>query len=252
MNKYCINRWEKNKHHLRNAIKEISDFQLIDYMQLFQLCVKYILNTGAEEQDRYKEQVICIEIGGYSGDYVFVILPENEYQGVDGVLMSYVEYGSCSGCDMMENIVMEVYKQQGVTEQIIDDVMMLCQHMICNTIKPYNHGRYNDMRFNTIEEYTYNMSNICDLKCIDLGNGIYKVEQPKINETNLKQWISSQTNLVFLIRDDYSEILAVGDRDVEDVGIKLREYAKELGIEDYLVYVCLNTRGIRVDGPIIK
>ena len=96
------------------------------------------------------------------------------------------------------------------------------------------------------------MFNICGLDCIDLGNGIYKVEQPKINEINLKQWISSQTNLVFLIRDDYSEILAVGDRDVEDVGIKLREYAKELGIEDYLVYVCLNTRGIRVDGPIIK
>lgn len=152
MNKYCIEKWEKNKHHLRNAIREIVDFEEMDYAQLLQLCIKYILNIGAEEQDRYKEQVTCIEIGGYSGDYVFVISPENEYQGVDGVLMSYVEYGSCSGCDMMESIIMEVYNKQGVTEQIIDDLMMLCQHMICNMIKPYNHGRYNDKRFNTIEE----------------------------------------------------------------------------------------------------
>ena len=96
------------------------------------------------------------------------------------------------------------------------------------------------------------MFNICGLDCIDLGNGIYKVEQPKINEINLEKWLSSQTNLVFLVRDDYSEIFAVGDRDVEDVGMKLRKYAKELGIKDYHIDICLNTRGIRVDGPIIR
>lgn len=86
------------------------------------------------------------------------------------------------------------------------------------------------------------MANICGLECQDLGNGINKVLNPKTVTDNLQKWLLAQSDLVFLIKDDYSEILAVASNDIVDVGIKLRKYAKELGIDDYLVFVCRNTK----------
>lgn len=87
------------------------------------------------------------------------------------------------------------------------------------------------------------MANICGLECQDLGNGINKVLNSKTDSDSLQQWLLAQSNLVFLVRDDYSEVLAVAHNTVEDVGIKLRKYAKDLGIEDCFVYICCNDRG---------
>lgn len=159
MIKYCIEKWDKNKDLLRSALdnnkllnhvlnKNDDDdpLEYLEYKDLVKLTVMFILNDENEwNVNRIKE----IDDGDYQGTLLYLI-PEDTYQpNSSEYLMTFVEYGSCSGCDTLQGI--QCFLGTKDRDKSIDDLMNLCKDLICNMIKPYNTGWRHDERFNTIQ-----------------------------------------------------------------------------------------------------
>ena len=158
MIKYCIEKWDKNKDILRSALNndkllnhvlnknDDDPLEYLEYKDLVKLTVMFILNDENEwDANKIKE----IDDGDYQGTLLYLI-PEDTYQPDSSeYLMTFVEYGSCSGCDTLQ--AMQCYLDIRSRNESIDDLMNLCKDLICNMIKPYNTGWRHDEKFDTIE-----------------------------------------------------------------------------------------------------
>ena len=158
MIKYCIEKWDKNKDILRSALgnnkllnhvlnkNDDDPLEYLEYKDLVKLTVMFILNDENEwDANKIKE----IDDGDYQGTLLYLI-PEDTYQpNSSEYLMTFVEYGSCSGCDTLQRI--QCFLDTKSRDKSIDDLMNLCKDLICNMIKPYNTGWRHDERFNTIQ-----------------------------------------------------------------------------------------------------
>lgn len=126
MLKYCAEKWNENKHYLRETLEQF-DFrnEQMDYKVLMSLVITHIL------EDKWdSENFTTIDDGDYQGTLLFVI-PERCYQPCAGsYLMTYVEYGSCSYCDTMLNILYE-------SDTKVEDLMTLALHMIQRMTHPF-------------------------------------------------------------------------------------------------------------------
>jgi hypothetical protein len=65
--------------------------------------------------------------------------------------MTYIGYGSCSGCDALQN-AQDWTDNELLTDQQVKDFMSICKDIICNAVKPYNHGWREDDNFKRVEE----------------------------------------------------------------------------------------------------
>jgi hypothetical protein len=78
------------------------------------------------------------------------LIPTKVYQPAEyEYLMTFVSYGSCSGCDTLLSI--QTFDEE-LTENMLKDYMSLCKDLVCNIIKPYNCGWRNESVFETVEE----------------------------------------------------------------------------------------------------
>lgn len=152
MIKYCKEKWDKNKDELEEVLKHDRKLNNCDYSYLLELVVKYILN---DEDNEYSgtwnsEKITVIDNGDYQGTLLFLI-PANTYQPSEyEYLMTYVNYGSCSGCDTLLGI--QSWDNEPPTKQQLKDYMTLCRDMVCNIIKPYNCGWRNEEEFDPVVE----------------------------------------------------------------------------------------------------
>lgn len=150
MIKYCKEKWIKNKTRLHKALLE-SDFinrdSYCSYEDLVKLSVKHILNDNINEDDEWDvDNISEIDNGHYQGTLLYLI-PKKTYQPNEyEYLMTYVGYGSCSGCDTLINI------QDSDSEDSIEDYMCLYKDIICNIIKPYNFGWREDDKYNVVND----------------------------------------------------------------------------------------------------
>ena len=158
MIKYCIEKWDKNKDLLRSVLdnnkllnhvlnkNDDDPLEYLEYKDLVKLTVMFILNDENEwDENKIKE----IDDGDYQGTLLYLI-PEDTYQpNSSEYLMTFVEYGSCSGCDTLQGI--KCFLSTKGRNESINDLMSLCKDLICNMIKPYNTGWRHDERFNTIK-----------------------------------------------------------------------------------------------------
>lgn len=149
MLKIIVSQWEKNKDELRSVLSKI-DLNDIGWADLVRLTFEIIYNNDLAEIECDMldlEAIHEIDDGNYQGTLLFLI-PFKSYQPREyEYLMTYVGYGSCSGCDALLSI------RSGETcEAKVNEFMGLCKDILTNTIKPYNDGwRENDF-FNHIEE----------------------------------------------------------------------------------------------------
>ena len=148
MLKYCRDKWDKNEKLLEKALNYLSYKELYDlrYVDLVKLVVKWILNDGKDDNSGYWNcvKITCIDDGDYEGTQLYLI-PKNTFQPSEyEYLMTYVGYGSCSGCDTLLSIQYE--------ENNIKEFVQLCRDIICNIVKPYNCGWRNEEEFNIVEE----------------------------------------------------------------------------------------------------
>ena len=143
MLKYCKDKWSKNEELLKQALS-LEKLDNLDYEDLVRLSVKWILNSGENNRGNWDcDNIKCIDDGDYQGTQLYLI-PKNTYQPEEyEYLMTYVGYGSCSGCDTLLSI------QYG--ENNISEFVQLCKDIICNIVKPYNCGWRNEEEFEPVE-----------------------------------------------------------------------------------------------------
>lgn len=143
MLKYCKDKWSKNEELLKQALS-LEKLDNLDYEDLVRLSVKWILNSGENNRGNWDcDNIKCIDDGDYQGTQLYLI-PKNTYQPEEyEYLMTYVGYGSCSGCDTLQSL------QMGNVD--VDGYVKLCKDIICNIVKPYNSGWRNEEEFESVE-----------------------------------------------------------------------------------------------------
>ena len=154
MIKFCVEQWDKNRERLRAHLAERTDLAECSYIDLVEAVVKYIFNYEKESWGTvtwdYKK-ISVINDGDYQGTLLFII-PQDTYQpGAHEYLMTFVEYGSCSGCDTLQHLQCFVYYEAKASDDTIDKFMTLCKDIVQNTIKPYNYGWRQDSKYDVVE-----------------------------------------------------------------------------------------------------
>ena len=142
MIKYCMKKWDENKDKLEAALRSGTTWNGCCYFDLVKLVVNQILNNGSDDYDAYKwsaDQITEIDDGDYQGTLIYVI-PLSTYQPSESeYLMTYVWYGSCSGCDTL--LAIQNYDDGSkLDDSQVRDFMALCKDIVSNMIKPYNTG----------------------------------------------------------------------------------------------------------------
>lgn len=149
MIKFCVQQWDKNKGELEKHIREVymEDHGWIDYKELVQKVVTFIFNDDESHRTEYDaERITEINDGDYQGTLLYMI-PRKTYQpGEDDYLLTYVNYGSCSGCDTLQSVC----EDNG--ETFVKGMMDLSLHLIQNTTKPFNKGWSHDEEYDEIGE----------------------------------------------------------------------------------------------------
>lgn len=144
MIKYCLEKWNKNKGVLEQAIREYNTKYDIDYTDIVKLVVTYILNDDDDEQHKWDaNRITVIDNGDWQGTQLFMI-PKATYQPAEyEYLLTYQSYGSCSGCDTLQHIIDDLGGTGKPNEQQVKEYMTLCKDIVTNMIKPYNSGYWN-------------------------------------------------------------------------------------------------------------
>ena len=134
-------RWGMYKDELRKILSERTGLNDCSYEDLVKITFETIYNSY-EESDHDKldlDAITVIDNGDYQGTLLFVI-PYKCYQPSESEhIMTYIGYGSCSGCDALE-AAKDWSGIEKLTEQQISDFMNICKDLVCNAIKPYNNG----------------------------------------------------------------------------------------------------------------
>lgn len=174
--------WGQNEKKLRDRIIDIvktDKLRDIEYKDLLEISLETIYNNY-DCIDHYVETIDLnsiteIDDGDYQGTLVYLI-PFDRYQpNAEDYLMTYVEYGSCSYCDTLQNI-----KDDSDTQ--VDDLMTLCRDMIVRLIRPYNNdGEWATAEFD--EEDTNNMvKHYCDRCGKETRSNVFKYSYYKTSE----------------------------------------------------------------------
>jgi hypothetical protein len=152
MIKFCRDKWDKNKDKLIEELKRDTSLNSCDYLYLVKKTVDIILNDDEDNYNNYSTKGITqIDDGDYQGTLLFMI-PRNTYQPSEyDYLMTYVGYGSCSGCDCLQSIQAWHYDDPPTEEQI-KDFLSLCKDIIQNIVRPYNCGWREDKEFLPCED----------------------------------------------------------------------------------------------------
>jgi hypothetical protein len=136
MLKYCLKKWDAHKDDLEKALAQDTTLNECEYKHLVELVVRYILNGDGRTWD--ENEITVVDNGYYQGTLLFLI-HEICYQPDEcDYLMTYVGYGSCSGCDTLLHI--QGYDNKPPTASQIKDYMDLCKDIVTNMVKPYNTG----------------------------------------------------------------------------------------------------------------
>ena len=153
MIKYALKKWDENKDVLRNAIQQTEKDKRCtwDYKEIVKLVCRYIFNENVSREEPMinVDGITMIDNGDYQGTLLFM-LPFDAYQPAEyEYLMTYVGYGSCSGCDTLQCI--QVADEDDETEkEMVDSYLGICKDLVSNTIRPYNTGWRNDMIFEPV------------------------------------------------------------------------------------------------------
>ena len=159
MLKYCLSQWNKNKDTLKELLSRNTELNDCGYDTLVKLTFNTIFNIDNDTESGIEldiEHITNIDNGNYQGTQLYLI-PFNTCQPSEyEYLMTYVNYGSCSGCDTLQSIQSdgdwEDYGDNKVpTDKQLNDYMTLCRDLISNTVKPYNGGWRKDEDFTIVE-----------------------------------------------------------------------------------------------------
>lgn len=122
MIKNFINAWNENKTNLENYFKTYGTETIYDYKDILKLMLELVINPYLGKKTKRDirpldiDNITKIDDGDYQGTLVYVI-PEKTYQpDITEYIVTYVYYGSCSGCDTLESIFADKNKKSQVED----------------------------------------------------------------------------------------------------------------------------------------
>lgn len=121
-----VRAWDANKDSLANWLRQTNQEKLSYKEILRALLVKVINPFTGEEWDIKK--IHTIDDGDYQGCQIFIV-PKAKYQPSPyEYLTTYQDYGSCSGCDLLEGI--RLYEDGLPSETQVKEYMTLALHLL--------------------------------------------------------------------------------------------------------------------------
>ena len=155
MIKIMKGKWAMNKDELRKVLATNTKLNSCEYLDLVKTTFSVIYNSDETEYGSVLDldRITQIDNGDYQGTLLFLIPFESYQPSETDYLMTFVGYGSFSGCDTLLNIQAGTYNEPP-TETQLREYMALCKDIIANTIKPYNFGWRKKALFEPCEENT--------------------------------------------------------------------------------------------------
>ena len=154
MIKYALKKWDKNKDALRNAIQQTEKYKRCfwDYNDIVKLVCRYIFNENVSDEDPMinVDGITMIDNGDYQGTLIFMLPFDTDQPAEYEYLMTYVGYGSCSGCDTLQRIQADDEDDDETEKDLVDSYLSICKDIVSNTIRPYNQGWRNNRIFEPV------------------------------------------------------------------------------------------------------
>jgi hypothetical protein len=135
MEKCFIKKWDENKGGLKEYLKTLEKVDVDEYLKIVKIVVEKIINENEEAYGGYHfdtKKITQIDNGEYQGTLLFFI-PKDIYQPDEyDYIFTSVDYGSCSGCDTLLDILFSNYLEDGqkLSDSQVNDIMTLCLHLI--------------------------------------------------------------------------------------------------------------------------
>ena len=124
--------WGENQTLLRAYLALNKQSEYDDYEKLFAALFNYVINPYLKSKGKTEygvDDITKIDNGNYQGTLLFLI-PKDSYQpSYDEYVISYVWYGSCSGCDTLMGINHYITDVTPSDEQL-SEYMQLCLNML--------------------------------------------------------------------------------------------------------------------------
>lgn len=121
-----IQAWNTRKENLATWFRQTDQSEL-SYELILKALLDEVVNPSLEDKWD-SERIHLIDDGDYQGCQIFVI-PMDTYQPSPyQYLTTYQDYGSCSGCDLLEGI--RHYDDKPPTEEQVKQYMTLALHLL--------------------------------------------------------------------------------------------------------------------------
>lgn len=138
MIKEIVKAWDTNKDRLYEFLKATPQSEYDTYKKLVRIIFEQVINpyygVEAEADIWYSydgfdiKKLVEIDDGEYQGTLIYII-PFKTYQPAQyEYITTYVDYGSCSGCDALMRI--SGYEDGLPTESQLKLYMTLCLHIV--------------------------------------------------------------------------------------------------------------------------
>ena len=138
MLKYAKEKWAENNDKLRKVIEETPKDERCswEYEDILRLIIQNVLNPGSVYHfAKLSNNFHVINDGSYQGTLIFLMYRECYQPSIDDYLITFVEYGSCSGCDTLQGIQSDEYWVKG---DPVSDYMALCKDIVTNLKHPFD------------------------------------------------------------------------------------------------------------------
>lgn len=125
MIKEFVNAWDQRKNILEEHIRN-QDQEGLDYKKLLVWLIEIVINPLVTHR-LYVDKIHVVDEHDYSGTQLFIVR-QGGLDLVTDYLWTYQEYGSCSGCDLLESI--RNYDDGKPDDEQVKRYMMLELHLL--------------------------------------------------------------------------------------------------------------------------
>lgn len=123
-----IQKWEINKHKLKEYFKTTNKSEYMEYTDIVKKIFELVINDCDDEFTFNIDRLVVIDHGDRQGTLLYII-PKNIYQPCNtDYIATNNYYGSCSGCDTLESI--HEYETDLPSEDEVRRYMLLSLHLI--------------------------------------------------------------------------------------------------------------------------
>ena len=139
MIKEFVKAWDANKEKLRNYIASHDQEEYNEYSKIVRMIFEQVINPyykGTEYNEFDLDKIHEIDDGDYQGTLMYLIPCETYHPSQWEYVITFVGYGSCSGCDTLLGI--SGYDDDKPTSEQVKEYMDLCLHILQHCKFPYN------------------------------------------------------------------------------------------------------------------